>query len=111
MLNYRCSHATVSMADKLFVIGGNHNNDSEVFDTYTNKFVFIKNTPEINYFVNALSIGYKVYIFQNVKGTNTKENRSDILTLCYDDKLNAWIKESNVYFVGRVVSCAKIFKK
>ena len=110
MLVKRCSHATVSIGNKLFVIGGNYENTCEVFDSNTNKFVFIKNTPGINYFVNALSIGYKIYVFQeHENGDDRNENRNNVLTLCYNDRQNAWIEESSLYFVSNVVSCAKMF--
>ena len=112
MLVKRCGHATVSMVNKLFVIGGNDEYACEVFDFNTNKFVFIKNTPGKNYFVNALSIGYKIYVFQEYdNGDYRNENRNNVLTLYYNDRQNAWIEESSLYFVSRVVSCAKMFKK
>ena len=111
MLEKRAFHATVSMGNKLFVVGGDYKNDSEVFDSITNKFVLIKNLPEIGYFTYALSIGYKTYVFQEPSEDNRKKHKSEMLTLCYNDKQNAWIKESYLPFKSKIVSCTKLSKK
>ena len=108
----RCNHATVSMGNKLFVIGGNYENNGEVFDSVTNKFVIIENTPGTNHLINAFSIGYKIYVFyQNFNFNYRRENKNYMFTLCYNDQENAFIKDSKLALDSRVISCAKIFKK
>ena len=42
MIEGRCVHASVSMGNKMFVIGGSDTSSYEVFDSYSRKFTSIK---------------------------------------------------------------------
>ena len=70
LLKERCGHGSVSMGNTLFVIG---RYTSEVFDSITNKFMNLKSLPKIkdNYYypmgIHAVVIGYKIYVFQDIK--------------------------------------------
>ena len=109
MLVKRFRHATVSMENKLFVIGGNYNSDCEVFDSISNKFILIKSIPKVHD-VNAVSINYKIYVFQVVCGIWLSPNKSDIITFCYNDKQNTLVRENNLQVECQMVSCAKMTK-
>ena len=116
MLQGRIDHSSVSIGNKLFVIGGFYKN--EVLDSITNKFAFIK-SPKLNsnrsYFVSSIklvSIGYKIYVFRNMKDTNKeKYNRSDMLVYCYNKEQNALYQENDLNFECKVFSCAKVSKQ
>ena len=47
MIEERRNHASVSMGNKLFVIGGYGNLTCEVFDSYSRKFCCIKTLPDL----------------------------------------------------------------
>ena len=111
MLINRCLHATVSMNNKLFVIGGNYSNDCEVFDSVTNKFVIITNLIGINHFVNAVSVGYKIYICHVVRGGWQSEDKNEMWIFNYNDKQNALIQESKLQLDFKMVHYAKMSKK
>ena len=129
MLVARNCHTTVSMGNKLFVIGNDYKKGSEVFDSVTNKFVYIKSPLKINHFnaitilpnVNALSIGYKILLFQDVDRNEInvseffengkKEEKSEMLIYCYNDKQNAWIQENELQIDCKVASCVNMSKK
>ena len=108
MLVKRGDHVTVSMCNKLFVID---RNNCEVFESVTNKFLLIENLPEINLFVNAVSIGYKIYVFKDVRRFWCSEHKNEMLILSYNNKQNALIQESKVQSNCRVFNCAKMSKK
>ena len=93
MLVKRGDHVTVSMCNKLFVID---RNNCEVFESVTNKFLLIENLPEINLFVNAVSIGYKIYVFKDVRRFWCSEHKNEMLIFCYNNKQNTLIQESKV---------------
>ena len=98
------------MGNKLFVFGGHNNYDCEVFDSRTNKFVFVENLPVIRV-INAVSFGYKIYVFQKFQGNDKKEKKSEMLIFCYNKKQNAWIQENILQLESFVESCAKMSKK
>ena len=71
MLERRSEHDIVSMGNRMFVIGGRIDNTCEVFDSVTNKFTYIENTPKIkdvDYITNnhLVCIGCKVYLIQQI---------------------------------------------
>ena len=110
MLVNRCRHTTVRMSNKLFVIGGSYRYDCKVFDSVTNKFVLITNLMGINHFVDAVSVGNKIYVFHVVRGGWQREDKDEMLTFCFNDKQNALIQESKLQLDCKVVSCAKMSK-
>ena len=66
MIKERCNHATVSMGNKLIVIGGYSTSSSEVFDSYSRKFTFLRSSSlnAINCFsVRAFGIGNNIVMF------------------------------------------------
>ena len=75
MLSSRNNHSVVSIGNKMFMIGGSRDY-SEVFDSFTRKFTYIKTlplwirTPIVNFQLRFISsyqvvnIGYKIYLFQ-----------------------------------------------
>ena len=61
--------ASVSMGNKLFVIGGYHALSSEVFDSLSRKFSLL-NLPRRNIyytFTQAVSIGFNIVVFSMEK--------------------------------------------
>ena len=111
MLVNRCLHTTVSMNNKLFIIGGSFRNNCEVFDSVTNKFIIITNLQGINNFVDAVSVGYKVYVFYVVPGVRQSEDRNEMVIFYYNDKQNTLIQENKLQLDCKVVTCAKMSKK
>ena len=113
MLKERCDHGTVSIGNKMFVISRVDTNDSEVFDSITNKFTFIKRNPhikDISHYspqTRAISVGYKIHIFQVKKFYK----RFEISPFYYDVKQETWVSENNcnLEFFNNF-SCAKMFK-
>ena len=113
MLQERCGHGTVSIGNKMFVISRVCTKDSEVFDSFTNKFTFLKRNPHTKNKYRysskfcAITVAYKIYVFQVKK----KEKRRSISTFCYDVKRESWTSGDNCslecfdYF-----SCAKMFE-
>ena len=118
MLQGRIRHGTVSIGNKLLVIGGDYENTCEVLDGTTNKFALIKSLPKFKdnlyyllYNIEAVRIGYKIYVFREMKHRNKKDdNRSDMLVYSYNDEQNACIQENNLQLQCKVLSCAKISK-
>ena len=103
----RSGHATLTISNKLFVIGGHYKNDCEVFESITNKFVFIENLPKFRRF-DAVSFADKIFVFRKVYGNCEKEDRSEKMTFCYNEKQNVWIQENILQLKYKVNSCAKI---
>ena len=113
MLMERCSHETVSIGNKMFVIGTFHIGDFEVFDSITNKFTFVKRNfhiKDIGHYsrqTSAITVGYKIYL---IKAIYFKE-KSVSSTFCYDVKEKSWTSEENCYAeCFDYFSCAKIIK-
>ena len=68
MIEKRCDHATVSMGNKMFVIGGYHTKSCEVLDSLFRKFICIKSglqVIDINSYYNAFSVGNCIVVFHN----------------------------------------------
>ena len=90
MLSTRVNHSSVSISNKMFMIGGS-SDYSEVFDSVTRKFTFIKIFPKWvgpsellsrNYKpFQVVNIGYKMFFFQkddkkvNIHSYNVRNNR------------------------------------
>ena len=115
MLEKRRYHGTVSIGNKLFVIG---RSTCEVFDSITNKFVFLKSLPDLkdNFFqfvnnIEAVSIGYKIYVYREFKKNRKNVIGSDMVIYCYNGEQNDLVQENNLQLDFEVFSCAKMFKK
>ena len=114
MIQSRVDHSSVTIANKLFVIDGDYKNSCEVLDGVTNKFVFIKCLNRSNFVnkIEAVSIGYKIYVFRETKDANKgKYNRSDMFVYYYNKEKNALNLENDLNFECKVVSCAKMSKQ
>ena len=113
MLKERCDHGTVSIGNKMFVISRVDTNDSEVFDSITNKFTFLKRSPHIKdicYYslqTRAINVGYNIHIFR-VKEFEKKFKTS---AFCYDVKKETWVSgdDCNLELFNNF-TCAKMFK-
>ena len=90
------------LRNKLFVIEEHNNYDCKVFNSKTNKFVFVKSLPVIR-FIDAVSFGYKIVVFQG-------NYKSQMLIFCYNKEHNAWIQENDLQLEKRVVDSAKMCK-
>ena len=105
MIEERCYHYSVAIKNKLFVVRGLPSINLEVFDSCFNKFVLIKNYPEIfelSYVSKVTSLGNKMVIFCSA-------NRS---VFVYDVKKDVWSK--NIFVLPQQTnyfSCLKIPKK
>ena len=82
MINNFVCHNLVVVNNKLFVVGQG-TESYEVFDNACKKFVVLKHQPSI-YFNKSLSIGTKIVIFQEKKGS----------LVCYDNDKNERSEES-----------------
>ena len=96
MLVGKCSHSTVTIGNKMFVIAGYFNDGYEVFDSITNKFTFIKENQFLksNFFVSpktiAITVGYNIHVF-----IVDLEKTNKILSFCYDVKQESWISRDD----------------
>ena len=71
MIEERHNHASVSIGNKLFVIGGYNTSNSELFDSCTRKFTLLRSTCSMalnNSVVQAIGIGNNIVIFSNTYG-------------------------------------------
>ena len=107
MIKRRSSHASVSMGNKLFVIGGNFSKICEIFDSFSRKFTLIKiKFPEYNF---ALSLANKVasrgsFIFVISK------NNNDTALYIYDVENHCWSQTScSVLKNLTCMSCVKYY--
>ena len=110
MLIARCGHGSVSIGNKLFVIANEVGNKSEVFDSMTNKFTFIKRISlmkNVNYFLSTITIGYKIYVFK----VKYFEENEKVSIFCYNVNQNSWTSEE-IYNAkcSDYFSCEKVFK-
>ena len=63
MLEGRQWHASVSIRNKIYIIGGQQSNNVEVFDSFSNKFTYVNiSLPQ---FKQNVLIGNKVYMFND----------------------------------------------
>ena len=98
MIECRNNHASVSMGNNLFVIGGNNNPKSEVFDSFSRKFTNVK-CPITNkmyrFKFNAVCVGYKIVIF------NESCTLSQTKIFIYDVASERW-SDKKIYQVNKL---------
>ena len=88
MIKRRCSHKTVAIKNKLFIVGGLVSFNFEVFDSCSNKFVLLKyeSTSLLYAFASYITtLGKKVIIFNNKNGSITiydVENNELVEKIC-----------------------------
>ena len=104
MIKERNDHKSVAIKNKLYIVGGLYETSIEVFDSCTNKFVFIKyNSRDLTYkyISDITTLGNRILIFKNNNG----------LVLVYDVEKDEWVeKVSNATAHITYFSCAKIPK-
>ena len=116
MLKKRCNSSTVSIGNKMFVISNADFDNSEVFDSITNKFTLLKKNPHINnidcylfkIFAIAIPVGYKIHVFIVEE---YKEKRR-VSLFCYDIIEKSWTSDdtcNNKCYDS--FSCANMFKR
>ena len=70
-MDERYGHASVSIGNKLFIIGGSNSLTCELFDSFSRKFILF-NTPISSFFrhstTSAVIIGYDIVVFAKVVG-------------------------------------------
>ena len=85
MIERRYGHSLVCVKSKLIAVGGTFlNTNCEVFDKLSYKFVALETPKFSSCLVQAVSIGSKIFVFQNF----TK------VVLCYDVDKDEWSEES-----------------
>ena len=107
MIEERSSHDSVSMGNKLFVIGGHRTFSFETFDSFSRKFCLIKKCPSFMLdieCVQAVCIGNRIVIFDIYKSDLPK-------MFTYNDEINEW-KLIECDFLQNVskFSCVKYHK-
>ena len=108
MINKRSHHGSLSMGNKMFVIGGVYNNTCEVFDSISRKFTAIKeikgvDMDRLNY-LRLVSIGNKIFVFPKLYWCHTFENFH-----IYDVLKDEWcVKEFDLFGFKDVDSCSKL---
>ena len=114
LLRERCDHGSVSMGNKLFVIG---RYTSEVFDSITNKFMYLKSVPKLTdkeYYPmgnHAVLIGYQIYVFQDIsQPVHVEKIKREVTMFHYDVKENTWFSGSILKLQKNYeqCSCAKM---
>ena len=117
MLNERSFHGTVSIVNKLFVIGGDNSTTCEVLDSKTNKFVYVKDVQHIENIdrfllqFHAIPLGNKIHVFQE-KTESYLKDENHFLTFSYELKQKTWIPLGSCEFERfGVFSCAKVPKQ
>ena len=107
MIRKRRLHASVSMGNKLFVIGGNITKSCEVFDSFTRKFTLIKaKTP--NYENNWLTQFQAVSKSNFILFISENKNSNDTSMFIYNVQKSQW-SEKKLSVLNKLtdVSCAK----
>ena len=88
MLNIRNWHSSVSMGNKLFVIGGRYYFDVEIFDSVDRNFTLIKCNSNFltlgNYVQGACCIGSKILVV-----CASFDNRYEFIV--YDDEVKDFV--------------------
>ena len=110
MIEERQNHASVSMGNKLFVIGGYNISSCEVFDSFSRKFTWIESKlPKLD---SQWSSKYQAVCIANVI-LLISENKYYSYIKCttmytYDVKTNHWSeKKCNVLKNMNSLSCLK----
>ena len=111
MIEKRYYHGTVSMGNKMFVIGGfkhlTWNLTCEVFESTSRKFTSINQLLAVNklyyYQTSVVSIGYKVLFFYSTR--DTTKNKLQV----YDVPRDQWCLKQNDFIEARwYTSCSKL---
>ena len=103
MIERRCSHRSVAVKNKLFVVGG-HTRSCEVYDSTCNNFVLLKQPPSVfkeylGFMDEVISIGSKLELFGDYRNS----------ILFYDVEKDEWSDEScEVTNNLRGYGCAKV---
>ena len=111
MIERRSYHASVSMGNKLFVIGGESTTSCEIFDSISRKFTLIElKLPKINSYWSSkyqtvckgniiFLISENIYLYSGCK---------DTIMYTYDIQTNQWSeKKCNVLKKLTNLSCVK----
>ena len=96
VIEERHDHASVSMSNKLFVIGGYDNTNCEVFDSFSRKFTLIK-ADVLNsrspLFYKAVCIGNSILVI--IENYDSSRKDKTISNMCiYDVEKNHWSKKN-----------------
>ena len=99
MIKVRHYHASVSMGNKLFVVGGYNTSSCEVFDSYSRKYTLI-NLDIINsidtYNFKAVCLGNKILVFA------TKQFYQETKLFIYDVINDSW-SETKITVVNSLI--------
>ena len=91
----RDDHASVSMGNKLFVIGGYHTSSCEVFDNFSRKFTYIK--ADIPKYKNTLLSKYRAVskgsFILIIRENKYKDSYASTLYI-YDVKKSQWLEKN-----------------
>ena len=120
MLGPRGDHDSVSMGNKMFVIGGRFRNNCEVYDSITNKFTCIEELPKLKgiyyheFKSHLVNIGRRIYVFQQIgiDGEtigNVTTLISKIAMFYYDVQKKVWSSESSEPLLIKDFCVAKMF--
>ena len=106
MINERSGHGSISMGNKMFVIGGKLNKTCEVFDSTSSKFTAIKIIKGISMFyvvrMSLVSIGNKTLFFPKLNAPSKSEKFHS-----YDVLKDQWfVKKFDFFEVQSVISCS-----
>ena len=102
LIERRCNHASVSMGNKLFVIGGEYTNSCEVFDSVSTKFNIVTYAPtKCLDICEAVCVGNKIMVFS----TLLKSLKTNALT--YDVINDTW-SENKFKLVNNMIGSSYI---
>ena len=109
MIEGRRHHASVSMGNKMFVIGGwNTTSTCEVFDSCSRKFTLIRFLMKIDYsYIQAVSLGKVIVVFSI---PDVCYNSAKTKMFVYDTKSNEFSTiESKICENLNGISCVKYY--
>ena len=101
----RFFHGSVSMGNKMFMIGGTMTKTCEVFDSITEKFIYLKQklpTPLL-FVKSAVVIGYKIIVFP---GFLTVKNKKVLVYDVLMDQCN--VEENDLLDIYSVFTCSRL---
>ena len=108
MINERSHHGSVSMGNKMLVIGGKSNTTCEVFESFSRKFTVIKEIKgvdmnQLNY-LKLVGIGNKIFVFPILFRCHRFEKFH-----IYDVLKDEWcVKQFHLFGFKHVDSCSKL---
>ena len=110
MIEERCFHASISIGNIMFVIGGWGTSPCEVFDSFSRKFTSIKSLTNIyeSYF-QAISIGNVIVVF-SVSTLFSLDKETKIYQYNIESNDYSAIK-SNIFETLVGVSCVKYYTR